>query len=170
MDYNRGTQSSKCHLVALQCPTGLSKLPDTPPNKMFWKYSIKRTLSCLFAIVSCRRWSSSQVGWLHLHFCVSTVLKFNCCCSGIVPLSEAPQLCLGLSETFYIQEGAKICLSWCRHHSKHHREPEIQWAIKHLHQDIALAKWQIQDFTTEKKHQEIHVKCLKRGTPESLEA
>jgi len=167
VDYNRGTQSSRCHLVALQCPL---VLPDTPPNKMFWKYSIKRTLSCLFAMASCWNWSSSQVGWLYLHFCAAAVLKFGCYCSGILPLSEAPQPCLVLSETFYIQKGAKICLSPCQHHNRHHRKPEIQWAMKHLHQDIALEKWQLQDFTTEKKHWEIPVKCSKHATPGSLEA
>lgn len=48
---NREMWSSKCHLVTLKCPAGLSKLEDTPHNKITWKNSIKETLSYLVSAV-----------------------------------------------------------------------------------------------------------------------
>ena len=97
--------SSKCHLVTLKCPAGLSKLEDTPHNKTTWNNSIKETSSSFVSLL----WLAEE---LHLHFCVATVLKFNCHCSDILLLSQAPQPCSVPSETLlHARSGNNLFLS-----------------------------------------------------------
>lgn len=97
--------SSKCHLVTLKCPAGLFKLEDTPHHKITGNNSIKETLFSLVSLL----WLAEE---FHLHFCVATVLQFNCHCSDMLLLSQAPQPCSVSLETFLqARSGKNLFLS-----------------------------------------------------------